>query len=445
MAITSHTFDKIQLGTSEWYATIKAEATVDYDGTNAIITVTAKTVGNLVDSDGKGKGWVQSSGCVVSFDREEGEEEWQSLIGNTKGGTQMSSGTASYEKIINRFTNTEEYTAKINVHIHSSSDMSLSGKHNSGTKKCQKITLELPIETITSVGAPKITITDLGNNNFRINVTPGAAGTNNPVTGVSNLYYGYDEASINKAYSNGSDILLPEGSVKDSRTIYATATTTGTYNSVATSPISKVIYQYFEPGQADNLAISCDETSNKLTLSKDWVLTWSKPEIANEYTSWIPDYSYYQLCLYKNSEAISQLGASGENGSCEIIQNSENKNNYINLKLGNYTDLQKETINITISSDTLKSLGFVTGDIVSFSITSVTKWGTRSSNDRNFQSWSWGDTASSENYKISGGVVHIKVNDIWKEGQVYVKVGNDWKEAEGVYVKKTSTDWVEST
>lgn len=302
-------------------------------------------------------------------------------------------------------------------------------------------------DIMTSVSAPVITIIDLGNNKFRINVTPGADGINNPATGVSELYYSYDSSNINIVYSSGSDISLKFDGVKNSRTVWATAITTGEYNNSEATTNSKAIYQYFQPGQANNLAINCDTTSDRLTLSKDWTLTWDKPTIKNEYTSWRPEYSYYRLQLYKNSEAISQLGAEAgeESGSCKIIQNSENEKTYIDLKLGDYNDLQGETINITISSDTLKSLGFVTGDIVSFSINTVTKWGTLSSANGNFHSWSLGGSTpiSSEEYKISGGVVYVKVNDTWTEGQVYVKTSSGWVEAEGVYTK-TPDGWAES-
>ena len=43
----------------------------------------------------------------------------------------------------------------------------------------------------------------------------------------------------------------------------------------------------------------------------------------------------------------------------------------------------------------------------------------------------------------NAGVVHVKPNGTWKEGQVWVKVAGVWKEAETVNVK-VSGAWKES-
>ena len=56
----------------------------------------------------------------------------------------------------------------------------------------------------------------------------------------------------------------------------------------------------------------------------------------------------------------------------------------------------------------------------------------------------YSDYAASENLEIqNAGLVHVKVNKRWTEGQVYIKVAGHWREAETV-MTKVNGHWQES-
>jgi hypothetical protein len=216
--------------------------------------------------------------------------------------------------------------------------------------------------------------------------------------------------------------------------VYAKATTTATYGDDIPSTAEQKIKQYFNPNAPGKPALTNGSFKNgRLTTKQNWTYSWTGTGSPNKTTSPVKG---YRIRLYKNDVNIPIKNNSGTVissvlGSTDHFYDSESTSTSF-------------TINPTIH-------GFKPGDSVQLSIYSYTRWGKEADKDNSGklpQRFNGGGTTASrvlsdKSVVQNAGVVRVKVNNAWKEGQVWVKVGGVWKEAETVNVKVNGT-WRES-
>ena len=257
----------------------------------------------------------------------------------------------------------------------------------------------------TSVGAPKIDIIDNYNNTFTINVTKGANGTNNIAKGLANLTWKVTGASTSTSFTSGTTVKLPANLTKDDTiSITVSASTVGELDTVSTSKARK-IYQYLAPLAPNAPAISYSK--NKFTVKEPWTVMYEIVTATNS-TSKICGY----LCeMYVNNELVDSITTTEQPVGA--------------VSLFNY--FYPERYNIT------------TGDEITWRVSAFTRYGLNNDGNILYGQGSWSLPYTVE----SAGIVHVKVNGEYKEGQVYVKIGGEWREAETVHVK-AGGEWHES-
>ena len=135
----------------------------------------------------------------------------------------------------------------------------------------------------------------------------------------------------------------------------------------------------------------------------------------------------YRISIFKNTAPLTKLGIySGTyNNDSQVILDSNN--------LYTYVDFDHCPCNIYFNP---KELGFEAKDSVRVNISAyaINGKGTKL----------FGESTSSETLVVqNAGVIRVKVNGGWKEGQVYVKISGHWKEAETVQTK-VNGKWRES-
>ena len=271
----------------------------------------------------------------------------------------------------------------------------------------------------TSIKVGTTTIKDNGNNTFTIIATKGANGTNNSASGPTNLKWGYTSSYEQGAYTNNSTIKLAIDGYKDSRTIYATSTTEATYGEDKVASTNTAVKQYFLPQPPGTPKISYSRS--RLTLKENWKFTWQAAASLNSTTSPVLG---YRIKLYKNGVTVKGLKATVITEGYKLSVDSNLANEWIDLS--NTTSIILNPIDFQ----------FVAGDNVKISVASYNTWGNGISN--------YSTSIESISYEVqNAGVVKVKVNNKWKEGQVWVKVGGKWREAETVKIK-TANGWKES-
>lgn len=196
------------------------------------------------------------------------------------------------------------------------------------------------------------------------------------------------------------------------------------------------IKQYFAPTMPGIPELSDNSyDNNRLTTRKNWTFTWA-PSSQLGYSG----VSGYRLRLFR----IRTFGnGTEENGTIPIRDSNGTiiSSSYTDPET-NVTDIWYDTgsTNTSFTIDPV-AYGFVPGDLVRLEIFAY------SLNGINEQLFS-GDSsipAASVNYLVqNAGIVRVKANDGWKEGQVCVYNGGSWKEATAVYVRDNN-EWKEST
>jgi hypothetical protein len=283
----------------------------------------------------------------------------------------------------------------------------------------------------TNVGKGTVSITDNGNNTFKISGTKGANGTNNTAEGFS-LKWSYDSAKYDTATTNGANITL--AGTTSTRTVYAKCITDATYGPDSEVVTSKIIKRYSAPHNPGKPALTSGSFKNgRLTVKQNWTYSWTK---ASAVTANSP-IKGYRIRIYKNgdqpADRILGLTASGK-----TITQGTGTADYVDVPTTT-SDATADNFSITFNPT---NLGFKPGDTVQISIFAWT------TNGAGAILWSGG--GKSENQVMSdstpvqnSGVIRVKVKGEWKEGQVYVKTAGKWKEAETVLVK-TPKGWKES-
>lgn len=275
-------------------------------------------------------------------------------------------------------------------------------------------------KTWSNVTKGTVTITDNGNNTFKISGTKGGDGTNNKATGWS-LAYGYD-TNYGNAASNGSSYNL--AGTAASRTVYAKCTTTATHGSSAEATTSKTIYRYAAPGDVGKPVLTSNSFRNgRLTVKQNWTYTWTA---ASAGTTNSPVLGY-RIRMYKNGALVTGITA----GTGSNILKGSGTNECLD---------RSGSTNCSITFNPV-DFGFVPGDTIYIGVFAWAKNGAGSilwsgNGDTHVVS----DTATVQN----SGIMRVRPAGSWKEGVVWVKVNNTWVEAEVVYAKD-SNNWKEST
>jgi hypothetical protein len=279
----------------------------------------------------------------------------------------------------------------------------------------------------TNVGIPNVVITDNGNNTFTIKGTAGGRGVNN--TPTTSYTWGYTNSYGNTDISGEKHLAVEAATA--SRTVYAKATTTGTWenNTTKYKEASLPIKNYQQPyWDATNSWVSLHNDSlknGKLTIKKNWKYTWGG---ATKQNGSSPIVGYHIRIHRKANGASSYSPILGLTGSTS--------NNTISKGSGTDNYVDRASTSTTIEFNPV-DLGFAPGDYIKVSIWAYTKDGTGTQK--------WGDPKTSEEKLVrNAGVVRVKTAGGWKEGQVWVKTTEGWKEAETVYAK-TANGWKEST
>ncbi len=324
---------------------------------------------------------------------------------------------------------------------------------------------------VTRVGVPTITVVDNYNNTFTVTVTSGNSGSNNEVTSISDLTYTYtDKAEKVTAYESGKPIALEAvnrtaaATYGRTRKISVSATATGKYNDTASNTVTAEIRQCIGPDFVSDLRLLYDKS--RLTLKENWTLKWKAPQIYLDCPI-----KGYRIRLYrKRDNNIATLPIYGKSG--KVLSKSKDLNgtsdSYYDRDACKPLTPKESESSVTIYPEYYIESGEIkVGDYISFAVTAYTKYGEEHASDKPedqlfLASESFyvnnnliaNEATGALGYETDGskrgwievrnaGIVHIKVDSRWKEGQVYIKANGSWKEAETVYVKDAG-DWKES-
>ena len=293
-------------------------------------------------------------------------------------------------------------------------------------------------EYYESGSAPTIKINDNGNNGFYFWGVLGTNGVNNKLKSVF-IYYTTDgkTPTANSTKITLSDVkasssyTFRDSPIRISKKCTVKAWIICTYEKPTgkvdvRSKEAEIIYHVApnEPGTPVLYA-----TRSRFTAKDRIIYNWTAASPGNADSPVMG----YRIKLYKK-EAGSNLWISipiyNDKGTLLSTNTGASTPNHI---------YDSETPNITQISLDQKIHGFVAGDSVKLSVQAYSRLGLNNN----------GDTMPSYSVSSVGtliqnaGIVHVKADGGWKEGQVWVRVNNTWHEAETVNIK-TPGGWKES-
>lgn len=202
------------------------------------------------------------------------------------------------------------------------------------------------------------------------------------------------------------------------------------------------------------------KTKTKLTVRDNWLLVWDPATPTHSVSPVIG----YRLRLYKKNAAGKFIGLNlspdVSDGVVEIgngyadhlaIENSAHEDYYFFDTESNETttivdSTGKETQKVVFEINPA-ALGIVAGDEVCFGLFSYTRSGEFYEGNVMYFSddGKAGSDVKSGVYTVcNAGIVRVKVEGTWREGQVWVKVDGVWEEATSVHTKVNGV-WEEST
>lgn len=271
--------------------------------------------------------------------------------------------------------------------------------------------------TAEAVTAKKPTIIDNGNNTFTISCGAGTPGTNNDVISTTLYYRIGDSGSFTAATGLSKSGNLTCGASSKSQKVYAYSKVVGQYNTDESDKNHyATVKNYQPPKQPGKPELHNSSKKNgRLTVKQNWKFFWSEAGKTNDSS---PVKGYW-IRIWRWSKT---------NNSWSIP--------YTTQWEGTATSYTFNPI----------TYGFVAGDLVQFEVAAYSKngagakqWSPITSKWEGYDIYTISDSYLVEN----AGVVNVKVDSQWVEGQVYVKTTDGWVEAETVNVK-TSDGWQES-
>ena len=280
---------------------------------------------------------------------------------------------------------------------------------------------ELTYSTYTDGESPSITtLKDNGDNTVTLKVKQGKSGTNNAISKTT-LTYTVDGGSAQTLDITTKSEAEASYTIKVTKkcTIKVTISCKFAYNTTSASKSVSAVF-YVAPSNPGKPVISASSyKNNRLTIKQNWTYTWAAAVAGNSDSP----IKGYRIRIYKNGTKLTGL-------------TSSTSSNTIGKGSGTLEYVDRESTSCTITFNPV-TLGFLPKDTIKVGIYAYTK------NGAGTQLWSDTHMISDESTVQNAGVVRVKVNNTWKEGQVWVKVNGVWKEAETVNVKVNGA-WKES-
>ena len=299
----------------------------------------------------------------------------------------------------------------------------------------QSVTIEPGKTVVTNGTAPKInSFTDNGNNTVNITGNVGTRGANNPLRSAT-MYYTTNTDDPSKGSSDRKTISLSSTSnggynkdidvPKDCTTVRVYIECRFTYNTTHVSGTCEGIKYYTAPGAPGIPEI--EYKKSKPTNRESWTVTWTAGTKGNE-NSLIEGYRFRIYKKAAGKTSFETVPVCDANGTILVGDLGEGRADRY------YYDTESTTTKQTIYTG---KQGFVPGDVIKVGLFSYTRNGAEG------QLFNATQVISEELTVQNAGIVRVKVDNEWKEGQVYVKANDGWHEAETVKVK-TSSGWMES-
>lgn len=304
-------------------------------------------------------------------------------------------------KLLGTFTTTYAGTVSISA--------SLTGINTLGSSL--KATLSASVVNYVAVSGGSVTITDNGNNTATITGKSASSKSQNAISSAK-LYWhiGYwNEETVTWGPDTNfsKTISIPSGCTQITADLYSY----GRVNTAYVTTTSPVKY-YGNPGNPGVPTLSYRRRGP--TLKETLTFNWGAASGGTN----VP-VKGYRLRIYKNG--VLQKGINPYDSSAE--------------------HWDTDSTSTSFSFDPNK-FGFKVGDKVKLGIYS---YGYNGAGQILFNGGGVGpaQVKSAEYTFINAGIIRIKKDGIWKEGQVYIKVNGVWKEADSVYIKKDGV-WKES-
>ena len=119
--------------------------------------------------------------------------------------------------------------------------------------------------TYTKCGTPTVTVTDNGNNTFKITATEGSDGTNNPADGVTSVGYSINDGDSWTSTTSGKSISITKNTSVMGRA-KTNSSIGSSWDSSYKTTSAKTIKYYSKPGKP-NIDFNYDEETGKLSIS----------------------------------------------------------------------------------------------------------------------------------------------------------------------------------
>ena len=304
-------------------------------------------------------------------------------------------------KLLGTFTTSSAGTISISA--------SLTGINTLGSSLTA--TLYASVVNYVDVSGGSVTIVDNGNNTATISGRSASSNSNNAISSAK-LYWHighWNEETVawGPDTNFSKTISIPSGCSQIRADLYSY----GRVNTASVSATSSVKY-YGNPGNPGKPTLSYRRKGP--TLKEALSFNWAAASAGTN----VPIVGY-RLRLYKNGSLIT--GVNPYDASASYYDTNSTSTTY---------------------SFNASALGFKVRDKIKLGIYS---YGKNGAGDLLFNG---GGTAeaqvnSIEYTFINAGIIRIKKDGVWKEGQVYIKVNGVWKEADSVYIKKDGV-WKES-
>lgn len=289
--------------------------------------------------------------------------------------------------------------------------------------------INLNYTAYTNATASKPTITDTKKSTFTITAQAGSAGTNNAVKSTTLYYRIGDSGDYTKTSSlNIVNQALTCDRTSKSQNVYAYSVVDGTHNDATSDTAKSTIINYAYPNEPGNPYLTDASYRNgRLTLKQNWTFKWTAATKANDNSPILG----YRLRMYKNDEIVRLKNSSTGGWLGSIIKPDSLQRN------DSCYDTDSTSTEFIVNPS---MYDFKPGDKIKFGVYAYTKNG---AGTQLFSNNGKGHKVSNEYTIQNAGVVQVKVNNTWKEGQVYVKVNGTWREAETVSTKVNGS-WKES-
>jgi hypothetical protein len=352
-------------------------------------------------------------------------------VGSAGWNNAMSSATIYYNVAGTAYTKALSTTSgasySFNITLPSSNDVVIITAYVKCVYECNTTTSETAtafVKYYSAISKPGIFITDNYDNTFTIRGINASDGINN--TATTSFAWDYSTSYSNSGL--GIKTLTIATPSNATRTVYAKATATPSWSgdSAKTSTVSLAVKQYVAPSAPGAPVISYSKS--RLTIKENWTFTWPAAVQANSSSPM----KGYRIRLYKNGANIPIKDASGK-----VLST---------IRSGSTDDYIYDTESTGTSIIINPVLhNFKAGDTVQLGIYSYTRHGLNNDRGQMFNGGGTGaaQVSSSVTTVRNAGIVHVKPNGTWVEGQVYVKVNGAWAEADIVNTNVNGV-WKES-